>query len=135
MLYSKSFWNIMMKRWRKRYFEIRKVNDITLNFGVVKGITGLNELGRLALVKVAGGQVEMFNLLKDFKRRGKLSDSAYKSIRKVIKSACNGPFGLTTTNDCILELDSKVEQAYEMFRDGGNKSNGTEQENLLTIKN
>jgi len=135
MLYSKSFWNIMVKRWYKKYFAIRKVNDITLNFNSVKGLRGLDTLGRLALVERAGGEVATINLINESRRRGTISKDTAKSLRSAIRSVCDGTVGRTTVNDCILELDRKVEEAYEMFRDGGSNSIGTEQGNLLTIKN
>jgi hypothetical protein len=116
MLYNKDFWNELVDHWHDKYFEIRKINDVTLNFDYAKGKKGLYVLGLLALTELSGGELSIYNKITDAQKSGKLTNTQACRMREVFQEAHKENVCVTVKNECILELDKKVRKAWEFYR-------------------
>lgn len=116
MLYDEFFYTQMIDLWKINYFNIKKLNDITLNFEAMKGKMGLYNMGVLALVEMQGGELNMINQIKEAQQTGKLSKKQAYDMRLAVITACKTKDGITAQNDAILELDKKVNEAAKFYR-------------------
>jgi len=111
MLYSEKFYIDLLDRWHDNYFNINKINDVTINFEDMKGKKDLYNMGILALVERVGGELNLINQIKEAQRSGKLD-----KMKQALTSACREKVGITTKNECILELDKEVKRAVKFYR-------------------
>jgi hypothetical protein len=116
MLYDEQFYTRCLDIWGNNYFSIRKINDITLNFNMIKGIKDLYTLGTLLLVKEIGGELAFTAQINEARKDGRLSNKQACDIRRAIIKACDEKVDVTTKNECILELDRKVKEAVWLYR-------------------
>lgn len=116
MLYDELFYISLLNRWRDTYQAIKKVNEITLNFQVMKTKRDLQTMGVLALVEQWGGEVEMIAHINEAQKRGDLTAKQAFDLRQAVKSACKVRDGLTTPTEAIIELDKKIAEAIRYYR-------------------
>lgn len=116
MLYDEAFYIGMLNRWRDTYRDIQKVNDVNLNFGVMKTKQQLYRMGVLSLIKQAGGQLEFITQINEAQKRGELTKKQAFDLRTIVKDVCKIREGLTAPNEAIQELDKKVSEAIMFYR-------------------
>jgi hypothetical protein len=116
MIYNEKFYINLLDKWKDNYFNIKKINDITLNFDNMKGKKDLYILGLLSLTNAVGGELAMITQIKEAEKAGKLSKKAAYDMKQAIIAACNEKVGITEKNDCILELDKKVIESVKFYR-------------------
>jgi hypothetical protein len=116
MLYDEAFYIGMLNRWRDTCRDIQKVNDVNLNFGVMKTKQQLYRMGVLSLIKQAGGQLEFITQINEAQKRGELTKKQAFDLRTIVKDVCKIREGLTAPNEAIQELDKKVSEAIMFYR-------------------
>lgn len=116
MLYDEAFYIGMLNRWRDTYRDIQKVNDVNLNFGVMKTKQQLYRMGVLSLIKQAGGQLEFITQINEAQKRGELTKKQAFDLRTIVKDVCKIREGLTAPNEAIQELNKKVSEAIMFYR-------------------
>jgi len=116
LLYDEAFYIKVIDKWKNNYFNIKKLNDITLNFEAMKNITDLNNLGVLALVEMQGGELNLINQIKEAQLSGQLTKKQAFDLKNRVTTACKIKDGITAPNEAILELDKKVIEAVKYYR-------------------
>jgi hypothetical protein len=116
MLYDEKFYINAINRWRDNYRAIKKINDTSLNFEAMKGKTDLYNMGVLALVEMQGGELNFISQINEAQKSGQLSKKQAFDMRQAVQAACREKAGITAKNDCILELDKKVNEAVKFYR-------------------
>lgn len=116
MLFDEGFYIGMLNRWRDTYKNIQKVNDVNLNFGIMKTKQQLYIMGVLSLIERMGGQMEMIDQINEAQKRGELTNKQAYDLRQAIKNAGKVRDGLTAPNEAIQELDRKVSEAIRFYR-------------------
>ncbi len=115
-LYDESFYIDLLNRWREAYQDIRKINEITLNFQAMRSKQQLNKMGVLALAERMGGEVEMIAHINEAQKRGELTAKQAFDLRQAVKEACNVAEDMTTPSEAIAELDKKIREAIKFYR-------------------
>ena len=116
LIYGEKFYIDVIDKWKDNYFNIQKLNDITFNFEAMRTKTDLYNLGVLALVDMAGGELNFISQMQEAQRNGILTRKQSFDIKQAVTSACKERIGITAKNDCILELDKKVVEAVKFYR-------------------
>ncbi len=116
MLYDERFYICLLNRWREAYRQIRKVNEITLNFKAMTSKQKLYKMGVLAMVERVGGEVEMISHINEAQKRGDLTSKQAFDLRQAVKESCKVRDGLTTPTEAIAELDKKIAEAVKYYR-------------------
>lgn len=116
LLYDETFYIGLLNKWRQLYKQIQKINDITINFQVMKTKQGLYKMGVLSLVEHVGGQLEAIEQINEAAKRGELTRKQAYDLRQTINEACKEKAGLTEPNEAIKELDKKINEAIRFYR-------------------
>lgn len=116
MLYDEKFYISLLNRWRDTYNEIRKINEITLNFQAMRNKQQLYKMGVLAMVERVGGEIEMIEHITEAQKRGDLTRKQSYDLKQAVKEACKCKEGLTIPSECITELDKKIAEAIRFYR-------------------
>lgn len=115
-LYDQTFFDDLLDRWRDGYNSIQKINDVTFNFESMKTVrqTLLGAFARY--IEQHGGEVAFIAEINESCRMGKISKKTAHDLRETVKRACALCGGVTTKNEAIQELDTKIDQAVNMYR-------------------
>jgi hypothetical protein len=116
LLYDEVFYTKVINLWRDSYFNIKKINDVTLNFEAMKGKTDLYNMGVLALVQMQGGELNFIGQINEAQITGTLTKKQAFDMRQAVTAACKTKDGITAPNEAILELDKKVMEAVKYYR-------------------
>ena len=116
MLYDQAFYIDLLNRWRDAYTSIQKINDVQLNFEIMRNKKDLNRMGVLALVENVGGLNAMMNQIAEAQQQGKLNKKQAYDLRQAVKDACALKDGLVVENEAIAELNKKVVEAVRFYR-------------------
>jgi hypothetical protein len=116
LLFDETFYKGVIDRWRDHYRKIKKINDINLNFEVMKGKKDLYTLGVLALAEMAGGEIELLNQIAEAQQSGYLEKKQAFDIRQAVKEACKLKEGVMIQNEVISELNKKVDEVSRFYR-------------------
>lgn len=116
LLYDEAFYASLIKRWRDRYKEIGKVNDIVLNLKSMTSKRQLYKISVLSVVERFGGEVEMINQINEAQKCGDLTSKQAFDLRKAVKEACKAGDGLTMESEAIAELDKKIMESAMFYR-------------------
>jgi hypothetical protein len=116
LLYDETFYIGLLNKWRQLYRQIQKINDITINFQVMKTKQELYKMGVLSLVEHVGGQLEAIEQINEAAKRGELTRKQAYDLRLAINEACKEKAGLTEPNEAIKELDKKISEAVRFYR-------------------
>ena len=116
LLYNETFYIDIMNRWKATYQAIKKINDISLNFGVMTTKQELYKMGLLSLIEQQGGQLSMLEQIDEAQKRGDLTRKQAYDLRLAVNDACKVKQGLTIKNVAIDELDKKVKEAARFYR-------------------
>lgn len=115
-LFDEMFINGLIHQWRDGYRAIQKINDVSINFEIMKGKKELNRIAIAYYVEQQGGELAFYAQIKEGQKRGELSDRQAYDLREAVKSACSLRDGVTTKNEAIQELNTKIDQAARMYR-------------------
>lgn len=116
MLYNEAFYIDLLNRWRDDYKSIQKINDVQLNFEVMRNKKDLNRMGILSLVESVGGENAMIKQIAEAQQQGKLNKKQAFDLRQAVKDACTIRNGLVVENEAIAELNKKVVEAVRFYR-------------------
>lgn len=114
-LYQEDFYNDIAFRWIKAYRDIQKINNISINFELVKGKRELYTMAVLGLIEQWGGQLNFLTQIEEAQKIGQISKKQAFDIRELIKEICSLETGFTIQNDCIRELDVKMDEIAENY--------------------
>jgi len=116
MLYNRDFYDDIVFRWVEAYKAIQKVNNISLDFTKLQGKRDLYTMGILALVELEGGQLAFLSQIEEARKIGQINNKQVFDIREAINDSCNKlETGFTVMNDCIIELDRKMEKIEKQY--------------------
>lgn len=116
MLYNEAFYIDLLNRWRDDYKTIKKINDVQLNFEVMRNKKDLNRMGILSLVESVGGENAMIKQIAEAQQQGKLNKKQAFDLRQAVKDACTIRDGLVVESEAIAELNKKVVEAVRFYR-------------------
>ena len=116
MLYDEAFYCKLLQRWRDTYLEIIKINDTEINISAMRTKQQLYKMGVLSLIERAGGIPNMLQQISEAQATGKLTKKQAYDLRVAVNNAAKCDDTITTPNEAILELDTKVKQAVKFFR-------------------
>lgn len=116
LLYDETFYMDVLDRWRATYKDIKKINDIILNFQAMTSKQQFYKMGVLSMIEKIGGEVEMYSQIADAQKRGDLTAKQAYDLRKAVKDACKTREGLTVQSEAINELDKKIMEAVRFYR-------------------
>jgi hypothetical protein len=116
MLFDEAFYINVINLWKENYFNIKKINDISLNFEAMKGKTDLYNMGVLALVQMQGGELNFISQINEAQKSGQLSRKQAFDMRQAVTAACKTKDGITAKNEAITELDKKIVEAVKFYR-------------------
>jgi len=116
MLYDEVFYCGLVDHWKASYKAINKLNDVSINFEIMKGIKDFDLMGRLCLIEQRGGELAMISEISEAYKKGELSRRQADEIKRATREACKLKEGITTQSDVIKELDQKVDEACRFYR-------------------
>ena len=115
-LYEEGFYIDLLNRWRNSYLAIEKINDVVLNFGVMKTKRDLYILGVKALIERVGGEINLLDQLSEAQKQGLCTNKQAHDLRKKIKSITQDTRDLTAKSEVVEELTEKVKQSVKFYR-------------------
>lgn len=114
LLYDPVFYTEIVNRWKDEYEKIKKINDIQINYSMVKTKKDQANQAILFYVTQRGGELQVINEIKEAYKRGELSKKQAYDLRQQVEEACKSDV-LTYSSDVILELDKKVKEAARFY--------------------
>ncbi len=120
MLYDEAFYIELYKKWLTTYNAIKKINDISINFEVMKTKQELYKMALLSFVQSNGGQMAVIDQITEAQRLGKdnggITRKQAYDLKQAINEACKLNAATTIQSDAIIELDRKVKEAGRFYR-------------------
>lgn len=116
LLYDESFYISLVKKWHGCYMEIKKINDVNLNFDKLTTKKDLYKAGLLTLIEQRGGQMEILKEIREAARKGELTQKQAHDLRDAVNNACKVRGELVKPNMTIKELDRKINDAAKYYR-------------------
>ncbi|MCX6252778.1 MAG: hypothetical protein NTX61_18740 [Bacteroidetes bacterium] len=113
-LYDPVFYTDIVNRWKSDYEKIKKINDIQINYSMVKTKKEQAYQAILFYVSQRGGELQVTNEIKEAYKRGELSKKQAYDLRQQVEEACRSK-ALTSSSDVIQELDKKVKEAARFY--------------------
>lgn len=114
MLYDQAFYCELIDRWRGEYQKIKKLNDIQINYTMIKTKKDQANQALLFYVKQRGGEMAVLNEIREAYKTGDLTKKQAHDLRQQIEEACKCE-QFTSTSDVIQELDKKVMEAARFY--------------------
>lgn len=115
-LYDEAFYMRVLDGWKAEYLAIGKINDITPNFGIVKGVKELDKRAVLEYVEKRGGQLAFIDQIAAAQRKGELTKKQALDLKRHVNEACKVDGSTTTQSDAIIELNKKMSEAVRYYR-------------------
>lgn len=116
LLSDEAFYRDLLDRWKERYKQISKINDVSLNIRAMKNKQKLYKMGVLALLKMCGGEQNFIELINEERASGGITPKQAFDLRATVKDACNVKDGLAIPNEAIKELDKKILEAVRLYK-------------------
>ncbi len=113
-LYEPGFYCDLVNRWRGEYERIKKINDIQINYSMIKTKKDQANQALLFYVSQRGGELAVINEIKEAYKRGELTKKQAHDLRQQVEEACKCE-SFTASSDVILELDKKVKEAARFY--------------------
>jgi len=104
----------IIDRWRSEYERIRKINDIQINYSMVKTKKEQAIQAILFYIDQRGGELQVIGEIREAYKRGELTKKQAHDLRSQVEEACRAKV-LTSTSDVIQELDKKVKEAVRFY--------------------
>jgi len=115
MLYEEQFYMDIVKRWKKAYKDIKKINDVTLNYEAMAGKKDLYTLALVSFIEQQGGELAMIQQINELFKKGQIKKKQSYDLRQAIKEASRATIA-TVESDVIKELDKKIEDVVKFYR-------------------
>lgn len=115
-LYDEQFYIKAIENWKNNYNNIQKINDINLNFEMIKTKKQLQKISILSMVKMQGGQLKVLEQIKEARKKGEITNKQAYDLRNEVNNACSIDECIVTKSDVIDELDKKVKDAIKFYR-------------------
>ncbi len=111
-LYDEQFYIDLLKRWQNKYFQIRKINNITM-----KPTTSAKQLEQIfaSMFIQSMGQDKCLSMVKEWQKTNDLDKKIAYDMRNKIRSL-NNLKGISEESQLIKELDSKIIDSISHFR-------------------
>ena len=116
LLFDEAFYIGLVQKWRGFYLNIKKINDIDLNFEIMTTKRDLYKVGLLTLVEQRGGQLQFIEQINEAAKRGELTKKQAHDLREAVMNACKVKGDIVKPNQTIQELDKKIDEATRFFR-------------------
>ncbi|MDD4553061.1 MAG: hypothetical protein PHP04_02600 [Bacteroidales bacterium] len=113
-LYEPGLYCELVNRWKGEYQKIKKLNDIQINYSMIKTKKDQANQAILWYVSQRGGEQAVINEIKEAYKRGELKKSQAHDLRQQVEEACKCK-SFTSSSDVILELDKKVKEAARFY--------------------
>lgn len=116
LLYDEAFYIDLVKRWKNTYQAIKKINDVSINFDVMKGKKDFDLAGRLCLIEQRGGELAVLDQITEAYKRGDLTRRQADELKRATRETCKERVNFIEANEAIKELDKKVKEATRFYR-------------------
>jgi hypothetical protein len=113
-LHQEQFFNNIVKTWFNTYKQINKVNDIKLNYDMVKTVKEFQKQATLHYILERGGELKTLDEINQAKLLGQLTRKQAFDLKQQIKTLCKDKL-LTGQSSLINELDAKIKQSYNFY--------------------
>jgi hypothetical protein len=115
-LYNEKFYINLIDIWVKEYFNIQKINRLTIsNMENIKTVMDAENM-IFGLMLNRYGQDEIDNLIQDMKAKQVYQDPKYYSrLKSKLKQLANMP-EITEKSELIIELDKEVKNIKQYYR-------------------
>jgi hypothetical protein len=110
LLYNPVFYTDIVNRWRREYEEIKKINDIQIDYTMIKTTKDQARQALLYYITQRGGELQVINEIKEAYHKGELTKKQAHDLREKVEEACKCE-SFTASSDVIQELDRKVKEA------------------------
>jgi len=114
LLYDPVFYTGIVNRWKNDYEKIKKINDIQINYSMIKTKKDQANQAILFYVTQRGGELQVINEIKEAYKRGELTKKQAHDLRQQVEQACKSDV-MTCSSDVIHELDNKVKEAARFY--------------------
>lgn len=111
LLCDEEFYHTLCKQLIEDYRSIRKINDVDINFKIMKKLMDFRRNGLLDSIERNGGQIEVINQIKDAQKRKDLTAKQAYELKKEVEAIYNNENGFACQSEAIIELDRKVGDA------------------------
>lgn len=115
MLYNETFYRNIIDQWHKAYKDIQKINDVSLNFEIMRGKKDLYLMGLVSLIDQQGGEIEILKQINEAFKKGNMSRKNKHDLINAIKEAGKATIA-TIQSDVIQELDKKINESVKNYR-------------------
>jgi hypothetical protein len=111
-LYNEEFYINLLKLWQEKYFQIRKLNNISM-----KPTTSAKQLEQIfaSMYIQSLGQDKCLNMVKEWQKTNSLDRKTAYDMRNKIKSL-NNLKDIAEESQLIKELDCKIKDSISNFR-------------------
>ncbi len=117
MLYEESFYMGLVDTWQKSFEAIQKINNISINFEIMRTKKELYRASLLHLIEQRGGQLAFVNSIVEAAKMGKITAKQKHDLIAAIEDACKvDGCGMVVENEAIKELEAKIKQATKFYR-------------------
>ena len=113
-LYDPDFYVNLVNRWRSEYERIKKLNDIHLDYNMIKTKKDQARQAILFYVQERGGELAVINEIKEAYKKGELTGKQTHDLKEQVEEACKCDL-LTARSEVIEELDKKVKEAARFY--------------------
>lgn len=114
LLYDPVFYTEIVNRWESDYEKIKKINDIQIDYSMIKTKKDQANQALLFYVTQRGGELKVINEIREAYKRGELSKKQAYDLRQQVEEACKSDI-LTSSSDVIQELDKKVKETARFY--------------------
>jgi len=111
MLYDEQFYSEIVNKWHVNYKSIKKINDISINFEVMRTKKEFDLVARLCFIQQQGGELAMLKQIAEAQKKGELTRRQADELKAATRAACALNEDITKSSDVIQELDKKISRA------------------------
>lgn len=113
-LYDPAFYIDLVNRWRGDYDRIKKLNDIQIDYSMIKTKREQALQAILFYIQERGGETKVLEEIKEAQTKGELSKKQAYDLRQQVEEACKCDM-MTARSEAIEELDKKVKEAARFY--------------------
>jgi len=113
-LYDPAFYIDLVNRWRGDYERIKKLNEIQIDYSMIKTKREQALQAILFYIKERGGEIKVLEEIKEAQTKGELSKKQAYDLRQQVEEACKCDL-MTARSEVIEELDKKVKEAARFY--------------------
>jgi len=113
-LHDPAFYVNLVNRWRSDYERIKKINDIQINYSMIRTRKDQARQALLFYIQERGGELAVIKEIKEAYKQGKLTGKQAHDLKGQIEEACKCDL-MTARSEVIEELDKKVKEAARFY--------------------